>query len=160
MKLHEIQTGDTSPGNARFAIVAARFNSDIVNNLLKGTLTTLEEHGVKDENIETVFVPGAYELPLAAKQLVDTHEFAAVITLGCVIRGDTPHFDYVAGECARGIMNVNLDAGIPVVFGVLTTDTVEQAQLRSQINGENKGVDCALCALEMNNVVNSIRDLP
>ena len=158
MKLQEIQTGDISPHDAHFAIVAARFNHEIVNNLLTGTLTTLSEQGVKDENIETVFVPGAYELPLVAKKLAETKKYSAVITLGCVIRGDTPHFDFVAGECARGIMQVNLSTDIPVVFGVLTTDTAEQAQLRSQINGENKGVDCALCALEMSNVLRSIRD--
>ena len=160
MKIHEIQTGDISPGNAKFAIVAARFNSDIVNNLLKGTLNTLESNSVKDENVETIFVPGAYELPIAAKKLVETKKYSAIITLGCVIRGDTPHFDFVAGECARGVMEVGLDSGIPVIFGVLTTDTVQQAQLRSQINGDNKGVDCALCALEMSNVMNQIRDLP
>lgn len=158
MKIQEIQTGDITPGNAKFAIVAARFNSDIVNNLLKGTLTTLSEQGVNDENIDTVYVPGAFELPLVAKQLVETNKYSAVITLGCVIRGDTPHFDFVAGECARGIMDISLATSVPVVFGVLTTDTPEQAQLRSQINGENKGVDCALCALEMSNVLKSIRD--
>ena len=158
MKLHDIPTGDISAGEAKFAIVAARFNSDIVNNLLKATLSTLEEKGVRGENIDTIFVPGAYELPLAAKRLVETEKYSAVITLGCVIRGDTPHFDFVAGECARGIMNVSLETGVPVIFGVLTTDTAEQARLRSQINGENKGVDCALCALEMCNVVNHIRD--
>ena len=158
MKLQEIQTGDISAHNARFAIVAARFNSDIVNNLLTGTLSTLSEHGVQDDNIETVFVPGAFELPLVAKNLAETNKYSAVITLGCVIRGDTPHFDFVAGECARGVMDVNLTTNIPVVFGVLTTDTPEQAQLRSQINGENKGVDCALCALEMSNVLRIIRD--
>lgn len=158
MKLQEIQTGDITPGSGKFAIVAARFNSDIVNNLLTGTLDTLSEQGVKDENIETIFVPGAFELPLVAKQLAETKKFSAVITLGCVIRGDTPHFDFVAGECARGIMNINLSTNVPVIFGVLTTDTPEQAQLRSQINGENKGVDCALCALEMSNVIKNIRD--
>ena len=158
MKLQEIQTGDISAHNACFAIVAARFNSDIVNNLLTGTLSTLSEHGVQDDNIETVFVPGAFELPLVAKNLAETNKYSAVITLGCVIRGDTPHFDFVAGECARGVMDVNLTTNIPVVFGVLTTDTPEQAQLRSQINGENKGVDCALCALEMSNVLRIIRD--
>lgn len=156
MKLKEITTGDITPGNSRFAIVAARFNSDIVNNLLKGTLSTLQEHGVMDEHIDTVFVPGAFELPLVAKKLAQTDKYSAVITLGCVIRGDTPHFDFVAGECARGVMDISLDLGIPIIFGVLTTDTPEQAQLRSQINGENKGVDCALCALEMCNVVNAI----
>ncbi len=159
MKLQEIQTGDLTPGEAKFAIVAARFNSDIVNNLLQGALTTLSNQGVKDKNIEIIFVPGAFELPLAAKQLAASRCFAAVITLGCVIRGDTPHFDFVAGECARGIMEVNLTTNIPIIFGVLTTDTPEQAKLRSQIDGENKGIDCALCALEMTNVLRGIQEL-
>jgi len=159
MKLQEIQTGDISPGNATFAIVAARFNSNIVNNLLKGTLDTLSAQGVDDNKVDTLFVPGAFELPLVAKQLADTKKYSAIITLGCVIRGDTPHFDFVAGECARGIMNINLETNIPIVFGVLSTDTPEQAELRSQINGENKGIDCALCALEMCNVVRNIQNL-
>jgi len=157
MKLQETETGDLTSDNNRFAIVAARFNSNIVNDLLKGAIDTLKTHGVAKNNIEVINVPGAYELPLAAMHLVDAEEYTAIITLGCVIRGDTPHFDFVASECARGIMDVSLSTGIPVVFGVLTTDTLEQAQLRSQINGENKGVDCALCALEMCNVIKSIR---
>ena len=158
MKLHEISSGDLNPGNAKFAVIAARFNSDIVNNLLKGTIDTFEEHNVSENNIDIVYVPGAYELPLIAKQLVATNKYCAIITLGCVIRGDTPHFDFVAGECARGIMNVSLETDVPIVFGVLTTDTPEQAQQRSQVEGENKGVDCALCALEMCNVIKQIRE--
>ena len=158
MKLHEINTGDISPGNSRFAIVAARFNSDIVNNLLQGTIDTLEINGVDERDIDTFFVPGAFELPLIAQQLAASEDYDAIIVLGCVIRGDTPHFDFVAGECARGIMDVSLDTNIPVIFGVLTTDTPEQASLRSQLDGDNKGVDCALCALEMCNVINDIRE--
>ncbi len=157
MKLQEIKTGNIKPGKSRFAIVAARFNSDIVNNLLKGAKDTLLKQGVAEKDIDIVYVPGAFEIPLAAMHLVDAEEHAAIITLGCVIQGDTPHFDFVAGECARGVMDVSLSTGIPVIFGVLTTNTPEQAQLRSQINGENKGVDCALCALEMCNVIKSIR---
>ncbi len=157
MKLQETDTGDLSSGNNRFAIVAARFNSNIVNNLLTGTIDTLKKHGVVEKDIEVFYVPGAFELPLAAMHLVDAEEHAAIITLGCVIQGDTPHFDFVAGECARGVMDVSLSTGIPVIFGVLTTNTLEQAQLRSQLDGENKGVDCALCALEMCNVIKSIR---
>ena len=158
MKLHSVETGELSAGDAKFAIIAARFNSSIVNNLLQKCIQTLRTHNVCDDNIEVVYVPGAYELPLTARHLVNKHKYAAIITLGCVIRGDTPHFDFVAGECVRGIMNVSLDAQVPVVFGVLTTDTVEQAQSRSQLNGENKGVDCALCALEMANVIKNIRE--
>lgn len=158
MKLDEIKTGNLAPSSTRFAIVATRFNSDIVDNLLQGTIKTLQKNGVSDSNIDTIFVPGAFELPLAAMHLVDTEDYSAVITLGCVIRGDTPHFDFVAGECARGVMDVSLSTGIPVVFGVLTTDTPGQAQQRSQLDGENKGVDCALCALEMCNVIKNIRE--
>ncbi|MFK7793725.1 MAG: 6,7-dimethyl-8-ribityllumazine synthase [Gammaproteobacteria bacterium] len=157
MKLQKTKTGNINPGDSRFAIVAARFNSDIVNNLLKGATDTLTKQGVAEKDIDIIYVPGAYEIPLAAMHLVDAEEHSAIITLGCVIQGDTPHFDFVAGECARGVMDVSLSTGIPVVFGVLTTNTLEQAQLRSQIGGENKGVDCALCALEMCNVIKSIR---
>ncbi len=157
MKLQKNETGDLSPGKARFAIVAARFNSNIVNNLLKGVTDTLLENGVAEKDIDVIYVPGAFEIPLAAMHLVDAEEHAAIITLGCVIQGDTPHFGFVAGECARGVMDVSLSTGIPVVFGVLTTNTPEQAQLRSQVDGENKGVDCALCALEMCNVIKDIR---
>ncbi len=158
MKLHDTSTGDISAGDYKFAIVAARFNSAIVNNLLTGAVNTLQEHGVSESNIDIVYVPGAFELPLSAKSLVDTNQYSAIITLGCVIRGDTPHFDFVAGECARGVMNVSLESSVPVIFGVLTTDNEEQALVRSQVNGENKGVDCALCALEMSNVLKNIRE--
>ncbi|MDW3094742.1 MAG: 6,7-dimethyl-8-ribityllumazine synthase [Gammaproteobacteria bacterium] len=159
MKSQINEVGDLSPGNAQIAIVAARFNSNIVNNLLEGATDTLVKHGIRKSNIKVVYVPGAFEIPLAAMHLVDSEqEYNAIITLGCVIQGDTPHFDFVAGECARGVMDVSLSTGIPVIFGVLTTNTLEQAQLRSQASGENKGVDCALCALEMCNVINSIRE--
>ena len=158
MKLHEIESGDISAGNHRFAIIAARFNSDIVNNLLDGAVSTLQQHNVAEENIDVIYVPGAFELPLVAKHLVSTNKYSSIITLGCVIRGDTPHFDFVAGECARGIMDLSLSSEVPVVFGVLTTDNEEQAKKRSQKSGENKGIDCALCALEMSNVIKSIRE--
>ena len=157
MKLHPPDTGELSAGDAKFAVVVARFNGSIVNNLLQRCVQTLQTHKVCEDNIEVIYVPGAYELPLAARHLINKNKYAAIIALGCVIRGDTPHFDFVAGECARGIMNVSLDQQVPVVFGVLTTDTVEQAQSRSQPDGENKGADCALCALEMVNVINNIR---
>ena len=158
MKLHEITTGDITANDHKFAIVAARFNSAIVNNLLTGAITTLEKNGVSENNIDIVYVPGAFELPIAAKELINQNIYSAVITLGCVIRGDTPHFDFVAGECARGIMNVSLESSVPVIFGVLTTDNEAQAQARSQKDGDNKGIDCALCALEMSNVLRSIRE--
>ena len=158
MKLHEISTGDISAKEFTFAIAAARFNSKIVNNLLSGAISTLEKHGVSKDNIDVVYVPGAFELPIIAKNLINQKPYSAVITLGCVIRGDTPHFDFVAGECARGVMDVSLETSIPVIFGVLTTDNEAQAQARSQLDGDNKGIDCALCALEMSNVIQGIRE--
>ena len=158
MKLAQTEQGDISiDDNARFAIVAARFNSEIVNNLLLGTINTLQTKGVSVSNIDILKVPGAFELPVLAQHLADTSKYAAIITLGCVIRGDTPHFDYVAGECARGIMEVSLNSGVPVIFGVLTTDTAEQARARSDLGGVNKGVDCALCALEMTTTIRHIQ---
>ena len=156
MKIGSMETGDIQAGDAKFAIIACRFNGEIVNRLLQGATDTLLKNGVDAQSIDTIHVPGAFELPLTALQLAKTNKYAAIIALGCVIRGDTPHFDFVAGECARGIMQVGLETGIPVVFGVLTTDTPEQANLRSQLNGDNKGVDAALCALEMKNTLNSI----
>ena len=158
MKTGPIQTGDISAGDARFAIVAARFNHEIVNNMLSAAEACLLEQGVAHESIDILYVPGAFELPLLASELANSGRYQAIITLGCVIRGDTPHFDFVCRQAASGIMQVGLDSGVPVIFGVLTTDTLEQAQLRSQLNGENKGVDAALCALEMNNVLNQIRE--
>ena len=157
MKLAELETGELTVGDARFAIVAARFNHEIVNQLLLGATATLTKHGVVEDSIETIYVPGAFEIPLIAQQLANSKQYSAIIALGCVIRGDTPHFDFVAGECARGILDVSLNTGVPIIFGVLTTDTPEQAQLRSDPKGDNKGVDCALCALEMTNIIKNIR---
>ncbi len=158
MKLSLAEQGDIEiDEQAKLAVVAARFNSEIVNNLLEGALTTLQDHGVSATNIEVFKVPGAFELPVLAQHLADTNKYAAIITLGCVIRGDTPHFDYVAGECARGVMDVSLNSGVPVIFGVLTTDTPAQARARSDLGGDNKGVDCALCALEMTTTIKHIQ---
>ena len=159
MKISASETGEIKlQADTRFAIIAARFNHEIVDNLLTGALATFKEYAVDEKNIDVLKVPGAFELPLIAQHLADTNQYAAIITLGCVIRGDTPHFDYVAGECARGVMDVSLNSGVPVVFGVLTTDTVEQAQQRSDLQGDNKGVDCALCALEMTTTIDQIRE--
>ena len=157
MKIGELKTGNIEAGDARFAIVACRFNDMIVNNLLNAATETLLKHGVQADSIDTIHVPGAFELPVTALHLANTERYAAIIGLGCVIRGDTPHFDFVAGECARGMMEVGLRTGTPLVFGVLTTDTLAQAQLRAQPNGENKGVDAALCALEMSNTIAAIQ---
>jgi 6,7-dimethyl-8-ribityllumazine synthase len=115
------------PRMACVAVVAARFNAPIVEELLAGCLRRLKELGVSEDRLEVHHVPGAFELPLAAKMLAATHRFSAIVCLGCVIRGDTPHFDYVAGECARGLQQVALSESLPVIFGVLTTNTEQQA---------------------------------
>ncbi len=141
--------GDFSPQNASFSIVVARWNGEITENLLNGALRALARQGVPDERIQVVRVPGAFELALAAKKIAEAGKVDAVITLGCVIRGGTPHFEYVCSECARGIGEVGLTTGVPIAFGVLTTDDVKQAQDRSGENEENKGEEAALTALEM-----------
>jgi 6,7-dimethyl-8-ribityllumazine synthase len=139
----------TDAAGGRYGIVLARFNSFIVERLLEGAVDTLRRHGVKDENLTIVRVPGAYELPLAAQAMAKSGRHDAIIALGCVIRGATPHFDYVAGESAKGLAAVSMDHGIPVSFGVLTTDTIEQAVERAGTKAGNKGVDAAMGALEM-----------
>jgi 6,7-dimethyl-8-ribityllumazine synthase len=141
--------GDFRHADGKYAILVGRFNSFVVEALLDGALDTLKRHGVSDDNITLVRAPGAWELPLVAKKLVEKKQYDAVIALGAVIRGGTPHFDYVAGECAKGLGVVGLDAGIPVVFGVLTTDSIEQAIERSGTKAGNKGADAAMTAIEM-----------
>jgi 6,7-dimethyl-8-ribityllumazine synthase len=140
-------------GDLRFVLVAARFNDFVVEPLVRGALEALKRHGVLEKQIEIVRVPGAFELPLVVRKLAQSRRYDAIITLGAVIRGDTPHFDYVAGECASGIARVALEFGIPVAFGVLTTDTVEQAVDRAGGKAGNKGADCALVAIEMANLL-------
>lgn len=141
--------GDFTAATARFAIVASRFNSFIVDSLLRGALDVLRRHGVGEQSIEIVHVPGAFELPLVAKRLAASRRYDAVIALGAVIRGSTPHFDYVAGGCARGLAEVALSCDLPVAFGVLTVDTIEQAVERAGTKAGNKGADAALTAIEM-----------
>lgn len=141
--------GNFNPHNARFAIVVARWNGAITENLLNGALRALARQGVTDDKVQVIRVPGAFELALAAKKIAETGQVDAVITLGCVIRGGTPHFEYVCSECTRGIGEVGLQTGVPVAFGVLTTDDLKQAQDRSGDNAENKGEEAALTALEM-----------
>jgi len=141
--------GDYSATTARFAIVVSRFNGFIVDSLLRGALDVLRRHGVEDKSIEVVQVPGAFELPLVAKRLAASRRYDAVIALGAVIRGGTAHFDYVAGGCARGLAEVALSCDLPVTFGVLTVDTIEQAIERAGTKAGNKGADAALTALEM-----------
>ena len=137
------------PPDARVAVVAARFNEDVVNELLAGCVRRIGELKLDESRVDVHRVPGAFELPLAAKLLARTKRFNAVICLGCVIRGDTPHFDYVAGECARGVMRVALDEAVPVIFGVLTTNTDEQARDRAGGKHGHAGERAADAAAEM-----------
>ncbi|MGB9702703.1 MAG: 6,7-dimethyl-8-ribityllumazine synthase [Candidatus Kapaibacteriota bacterium] len=142
--------------NKRFGIVISRFNNFISNKLLEGALDALSRHNVVDDNITIVWVPGAYEIPLTSKKMAKSNKFDAVIALGAVIRGETPHFDYVANEVAKGVAQVNLETGVPVIFGVLTTDTLEQAVERAGSKGGNKGFDAAMAALELISVFEQI----
>ena len=145
--------GDYSPPHGRIAIVAARFNSLITESLLRGCLDTLTRLGVTDDRIDVAWVPGSFEVPLVARKLAAGGAYAAVICLGCVIRGETPHFDHVAGQAASGIMQASLMTGVPIIFGILTTDSVDQAQNRAGLKSGNKGADAALAAIEMINLL-------
>jgi 6,7-dimethyl-8-ribityllumazine synthase len=147
-KLRSIE-GDLAARDLRIAIIAARFNEFIVDSLVRGAVDTLIRHGASEKDITLVRVPGAWEMPLAVKRLALSRRFDAIIALGAVIRGATPHFDYVAGECAKGIAQAGLAADIPVAFGVLTTDTIEQALERAGTKAGNKGADAARSAIEM-----------
>lgn len=149
-------TGDMLARDAKFAIVAARFNDFIVESLVRGAVDALKRHGAADSHIDIVQVPGAFELPVTAKRLAESHKYQAIIALGAVIKGATPHFDFVAGECASGLSRVALETGVPVAFGVLTTDTIEQAIERAGTKSGNKGADAALVALEMTNLFKGI----
>ncbi|TCJ02865.1 6,7-dimethyl-8-ribityllumazine synthase [Cytobacillus praedii] len=136
----------------KMAIVVSRFNEFITGKLLSGAEDALKRHGVKDEDVTIVWVPGAFEIPLAAKKLAQTGAYDAIITLGTVIRGATPHFDYVSNEVAKGVASTGMESGIPVIFGVLTTDTIEQAIERAGTKAGNKGWDSAVGAIEMGNL--------
>lgn len=137
----------------KFAIVVARFNHFITDRLVEGCLDTLKRHETKKENIDIIRVPGAFEIPLAAKKLAHKDDYDAVICLGAVIRGDTPHFDYVCAEVSKGVASVSLESEKPVIFGVITTDTIDQALQRSGVKAGNKGSDAALAAIEMVNLM-------
>jgi 6,7-dimethyl-8-ribityllumazine synthase len=147
-KLRTIE-GDLSARDLRIGIVAARFNEFIVESLLRGAIDALLRHGANEKDITLVRVPGAWEMPWAVKKMAASRRYDAIIALGTVIRGATPHFDYVAGECTKGIAQAGLAADTPVAFGVLTTDTIEQALERAGTKAGNKGADAALSAIEM-----------
>ena len=140
----------------KFAIVIARFNEFISGKLLSGCLDGLTRHGADEAKIDLVWAPGSFEIPLLAKKLANSGKYNAVICLGAVIRGATPHFDYVAAEVSKGVASASLDSGIPVIYGVLTTDNIEQAIERAGTKGGNKGFDAALAAIEMANVISQL----
>jgi 6,7-dimethyl-8-ribityllumazine synthase len=141
--------GELQATGLKFAIVVSRFNDFITGKLLDGAVDALVRHGAKDEDIDVVKVPGAFEIPLAAKKVAQKGSYHAVICLGTVIRGATPHFDYVASEVSKGVASASLDTGVPIAFGVLTTDTIEQAVERAGTKSGNKGFDAAVTAIEM-----------
>jgi 6,7-dimethyl-8-ribityllumazine synthase len=145
--------GDLIARDLRFTIVAARFNEMIVDSLVRGAVDTLVRHGAAEKQIELVRVPGAFDLPLVVQKIAASKRCDAVVALGAVIRGATPHFDHVAGQCAAGLTRASLETGVPVAFGVLTTDTIEQAIERAGTKAGNKGADAALCALELANLL-------
>jgi len=142
----------------KIGIVVARFNEFITNKLLGGAKDALLRHGVLEEDITVAWVPGAFEIPLAAQKLAKSEKFDAVITLGAVIRGSTPHFDYVAAEVSKGVAAISLATGLPVIFGVLTTDTIEQAIERAGTKAGNKGYDAAVTAIEMANLLRIVEE--
>lgn len=146
MEGHLIGTG------LKVAIVVARFNEFINSKLLSGAEDGLKRHGVEEENVTVIWVPGAFEIPLTAQKLAQKGEFDAVITLGSVIRGATPHFDYVSNEVAKGVAHAGMQTGVPIIFGVLTTDTIEQAIERAGTKAGNKGYDAAMTAIELANL--------
>jgi len=148
--------GDFAASKGKYALIVSRWNSFVVESLKDGALDTLRRHGIKDENVTVYYVPGAFEFPLVAQKIAATKQYDAIIALGAVIRGGTPHFDYVAGECTKGLAQVSLNAGIPITFGVLTVDSIEQAIERSGTKAGNKGVEAASTALEMVSLISNI----
>lgn len=148
--------GELNAANKSFAVIVSRFNELIGSKLLGGAMDCLNRHDASGDKIDTYWVPGAYEIPLVAKKVASTGKYDAVICLGAVIRGETPHFDYVAGETAKGIAVAGLETGIPIIFGIVTTDTVEQAVNRAGTTAGNRGFDAALSAIEMANLVAKI----
>jgi len=153
MKVYE---GKLISENIRIGIVATRFNEFITSKLLEGALDCLKRHDISEETIDLVWVPGAFEIPLVASKMAKSSKYDAIICLGAVIRGSTTHYDYVCSEVSKGIASVSLDSGIPVMFGVLTTENIEQAIERAGTKAGNKGYDCAMGAIEMVNLIREI----
>ncbi len=157
---HRIHEGRLDARGLKFAIVVSRFNSFITERLLAGALDALARHGCQAGDIEIVRVPGSWEMPVAAAELARQKRYDALIGLGCVIRGETPHFDYVAGEAVKGLGQVALQTGVPIAFGVLTTNTLEQAIDRAGAKSGNKGADAAIAAIEMAHLMRALRSQP
>ena len=151
-----VYEGKISAEGKKFALVVSRFNDFISNKLLTGAIDALSRHGARDEDIDIVKVPGSFEIPLIAKKMGEKEKYHAIICLGAVIRGSTPHFEYISSEVAKGIAAVGLESGIPVIFGVVTTDTLEQAIERAGTKAGNKGWAAAVAAMEMANLVESV----
>jgi 6,7-dimethyl-8-ribityllumazine synthase len=152
----KVYEGQLVAKGLKFGIVASRFNEFITNKLLEGALDAIRRHGASDNDVDIAWVPGAFEIPVIAKKMAESGKYDAVICVGAVIRGSTPHFDYVAAEVSKGIANVGLAVGTPVIFGVLTTDSIEQAIERAGTKAGNKGFDAAESAIEMANLIKSI----
>ena len=152
-RVHE---GKLNAQGKRFALVVSRFNDLVTTRLLDGALDCLQRHGAADEYIEVAWVPGAFELPVVAQKMAQTGRFDVVTCLGCIVRSDTPHFDYVAGESSKGIARVGLDTGVPITFGVITADTVDQAVQRAGVKSGNRGWDAGMNAVEMASLMAAI----
>lgn len=156
--MSEVKTveGKLTVRDGRFCLLVARFNSFIVEQLQAGAIDTLERHGAMLQNIDVVKVPGAFEMPIAAQRIAARKDYDAIIALGAVIRGGTPHFEYVAGECTKGLATVSLQADVPIAFGVLTVDSIEQAIERAGTKAGNKGAEAAMSAIEMVNLLKEL----
>jgi 6,7-dimethyl-8-ribityllumazine synthase len=154
--LPKVLEGQLTAQGLRFAIVVSRFNSLVTQRLLDGALDALRRHGADENAITVVYVPGSFEIPLVAKRLAQSGAFDAVICLGCIIRGDTPHFEYVASEAAKGIAQVALETSVPTIFGVVTADTLEQALERAGAKAGNRGFEAAMTAMEMANLMRQL----
>ncbi len=154
--MYKVNEGSLTVKGKRFGIVVSRFNDFVTKSLLEGCCDTLKRHGAKENEIEISWVPGSFEIPTVAFRLAKSKKFDAVICLGTVIRGDTPHFDFIASEAAKGIAHASMETGLPVVFGIITADTMEQALERAGTKGGNKGRDAALNAIEMANLLDII----
>src|SRR5690554_811311 len=158
MKHIEVIEGNLTPNDGHYAIIVGRWNSFVVESLLEGAVDSLMRHGVSENQITIIRAPGAFEIPLIAKAAAESDKYDAIIALGAVIRGGTPHFEYVAGECVSGLTSTSLSTGIPITFGVLTVDTIEQAVERAGTKAGNKGEEAAMTAFEMVSLLQAMED--